>query len=187
MNFLKANLLDPGRTTIKEIGDKNWESVLWNNDNYRPDKTAKAFNDFYNKQDKETQRKLIEDWTNTNKVSASYAVGIPKIVEVRATLDTDFSRAGTNTKEGIDKFMQEVKNSAQWEGTKFAPKPNQPKSSPAMLSRNCSCKSNDPTRNCSCNSNDSTRNCSCNPNALTRESIVSSYSLIINCLCRLFF
>ena len=123
MNFLKSNLLDPGRTTIKEIGDKNWESVLWNNDNYRPDKTAKAFNDFYNKQDKETQKKLIEDWTNTNKVSASFAVGIPKIAEVRATLDTDFSRAGKNTKEDIDKFMQEVKNGAQWEGTKFAPKP----------------------------------------------------------------
>ena len=70
-----------------------------------------------------TQKKLIEDWTNTNKVSASFAVGIPKIAEVRATLDTDFSRAGKNTKEDIDKFMQEVKNSAQWEGTKFAPKP----------------------------------------------------------------
>ena len=123
LNFLKVNLLEPSRTIIKEVGDKNWESVYWNPDNYRPDVTTKALNDVYSKSDKETQQKLIDEWTNTNKFGAEYGVGIEGIAEVKTKLDTDFSRSGKNTKEDLQKFMQESKNNVQWDGSKFVPKP----------------------------------------------------------------
>jgi hypothetical protein len=37
-----------------------WDSVFWNEDNYRPDKTTKTINEIFNKLDKETQKKLAD-------------------------------------------------------------------------------------------------------------------------------
>jgi hypothetical protein len=59
LNFLK-NLLVTSRTTIKEQRDKMWDSVFWNDDNYRPDKTTKTLNEIINKLDTETQKKLAD-------------------------------------------------------------------------------------------------------------------------------
>ena len=123
LNFLKTSLLDPSRTIIKEVGDKNWESVYWNPDNYRPDITTKALNDAYSKLDKETQRKIAQESTSTNKGSIDSTVNIPLFMDAKMKLDLDFSRANKNSKEDNDKFIQETKNNVQWEGTKFVPKP----------------------------------------------------------------
>jgi hypothetical protein len=59
LNILK-DLLVTSRTTIKEQSDKMWDSVFWNDDNYRPDKTTKTLNEIINKLDKETQKKLAD-------------------------------------------------------------------------------------------------------------------------------
>ena len=57
--FLK-NLLTSSRTTIDKQSDSRiWNSVFWNDDNYRPDRTSKTLNDLYKKQDKETQKKMV--------------------------------------------------------------------------------------------------------------------------------
>ena len=45
---------------IKEQSDKMWDSVFWNEDNYRPDKTTKTLNEILNKLDRETQKKLAD-------------------------------------------------------------------------------------------------------------------------------
>ncbi len=58
-NILK-DLLVTSRTTIKSQSDKMWDSVFWNEDNYRPDKTTKTLNEIINKLDKETQRKMAD-------------------------------------------------------------------------------------------------------------------------------
>ena len=47
LNLLKENLLKQSHATIKEIGDKNWESVYWNPDNYRPNVTTNYLNGAY--------------------------------------------------------------------------------------------------------------------------------------------
>ncbi|EFX79641.1 hypothetical protein DAPPUDRAFT_244756 [Daphnia pulex] len=57
LNILK-DLLVTSRTTIKEQSDKMWDSVFWNEDNYRPDKTTKTLNEIIKKLDTETQRKM---------------------------------------------------------------------------------------------------------------------------------
>jgi hypothetical protein len=59
LNILKG-LLITSRTTIKEQSDKMWDSVFWNGENYRPDKTTKTLNEILNKMDKETQKKLAD-------------------------------------------------------------------------------------------------------------------------------
>jgi hypothetical protein len=59
LNILK-DLLVTSRTTIKEQCDKMWDSVFWNEDNYRPDKTTKTLNEIIKKLDTETQKKLAD-------------------------------------------------------------------------------------------------------------------------------
>jgi hypothetical protein len=66
LNILK-DLLVTSRTTIKEQSDKMWDSVFWNEDNYRPDKTTKTLNEILNKLDKETQKKLADMFQKAEK------------------------------------------------------------------------------------------------------------------------
>lgn len=122
LDFLKTNLLQPSRITIKEIGDKNWDSVYWNSDNYRPDRTSKALNDVYSKSDKETQKKIVEGWDHANKLGVGAGVSIPGLVAVHSRIDTDFSRAESKTKEDKIKFFNEALNNVEWKGEKFQPK-----------------------------------------------------------------
>nr|CAH0101326.1 unnamed protein product [Daphnia galeata] len=59
LNILKEMLIT-SRTTIKDQSDKMWDSVFWNEENYRPDKTTKTLNEILNKLDRETQKKLTD-------------------------------------------------------------------------------------------------------------------------------
>jgi hypothetical protein len=68
LNILK-DLLVISRTTIKEQSDKMWDSVFWNEDNYRPDKTTKSLNEIIKKIDTETQTKLADMFQKAEKQS----------------------------------------------------------------------------------------------------------------------
>ncbi len=59
LNILK-DLLVTSRTIIREQSDKMWDSVFWNDDNYRPDKTTKTLNEIVNKLDRETQKIMAD-------------------------------------------------------------------------------------------------------------------------------
>ncbi|XP_046637840.1 uncharacterized protein LOC124316133 isoform X1 [Daphnia pulicaria] len=65
-NILK-DLLVTSRTTIKEQSVKMWDSVFWNDDNYRPDKTTKTLNEILNKLDREIQKKLADMFQKAEK------------------------------------------------------------------------------------------------------------------------
>jgi hypothetical protein len=67
-NILK-DLLVESRTAIKEHSKKMWDSVFWNEENYRPDKTTKTLNEIINKLDKETQKKLADLFQKAEKQS----------------------------------------------------------------------------------------------------------------------
>jgi hypothetical protein len=67
-NILK-DLLVTSRTTIKDQSDKMWDSVFWNEENYRPDKTTKTLNEILNKLDTETQTKLADMFQKAEKQS----------------------------------------------------------------------------------------------------------------------
>ncbi|XP_046647937.1 uncharacterized protein LOC124337953 [Daphnia pulicaria] len=62
-------LLVTSKATITKQSDKMWDSVFWNDDNYRPDITTKTLNEIVNKLDRETQKKLADMFQKAQKQS----------------------------------------------------------------------------------------------------------------------
>jgi hypothetical protein len=58
-SFLK-DLLVTSRTTIKKQSDEMWDSVFWNEDNYRPDRTTRILNEIVNKLGTKTRKNLAD-------------------------------------------------------------------------------------------------------------------------------
>ncbi len=98
-----------------------WDSVFWDDDNYRPDKTTKTWSELYQSQEKEVQKKMEEAFTNTNKVDTHISSNIRKSGFTTA-VGVDTSKTGSKSKEEIDKLYVESKDSVEWEGEKFTPK-----------------------------------------------------------------
>ncbi|XP_046653802.1 uncharacterized protein LOC124344330 isoform X2 [Daphnia pulicaria] len=121
-NMLES-LLVSSRTIIRDQSDKMWDSVFWNEDNYRPDKTTKTLNDIYRKLDKEDQKKLINTFQNTNSFEYGAGGSVVGIGSFETRFKTEISRHGSTTKEDINKLFQESKDHGQWDGEKFVPKP----------------------------------------------------------------
>jgi hypothetical protein len=67
-DILKGMLVT-SKATITKQSDKMWDSVFWNDDNYRPDKTTKTLNEILKKLDKETQKKLADMFQKAEKQS----------------------------------------------------------------------------------------------------------------------
>ncbi len=116
------NLLVTSRVTIGAQSSQMWDSVFWNEDNYRPDKSARTFNDVYSKLDKEHQAKLLTSFAESSKTSGS-AGGGGWGFSASASLNIEQSKSGYYSKEELDKLFQESKDTVQWDGEKFAPKP----------------------------------------------------------------
>lgn len=115
-------LLISSRKEITKFNEKIWQSVFWNDDNYRPDKATKTLNEWHRKMDKENQKKLEESYTDTNKLAVATDVKT-LAVKVAASVDSDFSRQGANSNEELSKLYQESKDHVEWDGVKFVPKP----------------------------------------------------------------
>jgi hypothetical protein len=148
VNILK-DFLVTSRTTIKEQNDKMWDSVVWNDDSYRPDKTTKNLNEIINKLDKETQKKLadlfmkaenkpsaikftLDENKNENRIQHNYDANswtqldkISSTISGKLANDSDSSRRVEILKEDVAKLLVESKNHVQWDGEKFVPKPMQ--------------------------------------------------------------
>ncbi|XP_046637277.1 uncharacterized protein LOC124315553 isoform X2 [Daphnia pulicaria] len=131
-SFLK-DLLVMSRTTIKEQSDEMWDSVFWNEDNYRPDRTTRVLNEIVNKLSTETRKKLADMFQKvvkqTEKLTSSNK-GVEKRREVltisrEMANDSDSSGRVEISKEDAKKLLQESKNHVQWDGEKFVPKPMQ--------------------------------------------------------------
>jgi len=115
-NQLKE-LLVSSRMTIKEQSDKMWDSVFWNEDNYRPDKTTKEWNEIYKKLDKEKQAALVDvfkfDGNLEAEVSFKLLGGLASFTpKLAGSISTDKSLS----KESLDRLYQASKNSVSWNG-----------------------------------------------------------------------
>ena len=133
LNILK-DLLVTSRTTIKEQNDKMWDSVFWNDDNYRPDKTTKTLNEILNKLDTETQKKLanlfqkaperqsgikltLNEGQNEKIIQHNYDANswtevdrISSIISGKYIRYFDTSVRVESLKEDVEKLLQESKN-----------------------------------------------------------------------------
>lgn len=92
-----------------------WDSVFWNDDNYRPEKTAKIWNELYRKQDSETQKKMVTAFSDTNKLDlellASASVsGIRAKGGFSMNAKMDFSKTERMSKKEIDRLYEENKD-----------------------------------------------------------------------------
>ncbi|KAI9563440.1 hypothetical protein GHT06_010903 [Daphnia sinensis] len=105
------------------LSDKMWESVFWNEDNYRPDKTSHTLNEIYRKLDTENQKKMTDSYQKSNKVGGKFEAKILEIFSTGAEFNKEFADQGMTTKEDLDKFYQESKDHVVWDGEKFTPKP----------------------------------------------------------------
>ena len=121
--LLTDHLIDHSRTVIKDQSDKMWESVFWNEDNYRPDLTSQTFNQVFNKLDTEQKKVLIKTFTDTNIVTHETSVGVPGVADAKNKIDVNLSRSGSTTNDDLEKFLKEVKETVKWTGSKFEPKP----------------------------------------------------------------
>jgi len=78
-------------------------------------------NELYKKLDKENQNKFASSFSSTNKVDAESS-GSGWGFSLSSQLAADFSRAGTENKETIEKLLNESKDRVEWDGLKFVPK-----------------------------------------------------------------
>ncbi|XP_046456487.1 uncharacterized protein LOC124203727 [Daphnia pulex] len=122
-------LLVTSTTTIKDQGDKKWDSVFWNDDNYRPDKTTKTLNGIINKMDTETKRKLtdmFQEADNSDPNSWADVGRISSVISKKMATDSDsYGQLKIEVKEDAEKLLQESRSHVQWNGDKFVPKPMQ--------------------------------------------------------------
>ena len=114
-------LLQFSRTIIQRGESIAWESVFWNEDNYRPDKTSNTFNEIYSKLETDTKRALQEFFNNTNQFAIEGGIGV-KEVKLEGKYKRDISAAGSMSLENVEKLLRESANKIQWSGTKFTPK-----------------------------------------------------------------
>lgn len=119
------NLLVSSHEIIADQKDKKWESVFWNEDNFRPDKIAKTLNEFHQKLDKDDQRKMESALENAQKTAAKIEIGgsfgpIGFGSSVEAEHET--SKSDSKSLEEIKRLMNEGRESIEWNGEKFVPK-----------------------------------------------------------------
>jgi hypothetical protein len=125
---LKELLVTP-KMTIKDQGDKKWDSVFWNDDNYRPDKTTKILNEIFNKMDTETKRKLTDMFQKADNSDPNSWADVGRISSViskkMATASDSYGQLKIEVKEDAEKLLQESRIHVQWNGEKFVPIPIQ--------------------------------------------------------------
>lgn len=98
-----------------------WESVFWDDDNYRPDKTTKTWSELHQTQSKEVQKKMEETFSESHKKDKTKEHHLRQVGFSKHT-GFETSKSGSKSKEEIDKLYVESKDSVEWEGTKFTPK-----------------------------------------------------------------
>jgi hypothetical protein len=110
VNILK-DMLITSRTTIKEQSDKMWDSVFWNDDNYRPDRTTKTLNEISNELDTETQKKLADMFQKAERESeiVEKLTSSNKDVEKRQTrYDNQTKDANVNSWTDVDRLSSQI-------------------------------------------------------------------------------
>ena len=108
--------------TINEQSPETWKSVLWNDENYRPDKIADTLNRIFKKLDNETHRNMSELYQNYDIVQNEGVASFREFISTTASAKTDFSRHGCTSTDDLEKFYQESKNHVEWDGDQFLPK-----------------------------------------------------------------
>jgi hypothetical protein len=115
-------LIVSAKETITKDSSSMWDSVFWNEDNYRPDKVCRTLNEEYNKSDEDKKRKMIDSFSNETSVNygANLSVGD---LSMGTNFGTSQNQSQSSEVDNQDRLMKEGRTTAQWDGEKFIPKP----------------------------------------------------------------
>jgi len=114
-------MLEFSRTTIQKGDEGAWENVFWNEDNYRPDKSARTLSDIHKTLDQENKNKLESAVTSRNKIDVEAGVNA-WAVGAHAKFGKESSGGGSSNQENIAKLLNDAKDRVEWDGEKFVPK-----------------------------------------------------------------
>ena len=124
-----ANLLDnilKLKTVSTEMFETQmWNSVFWQDENSRPDKTTKILNDFYNKSDNKLKELLRTEMQKKQSGSMTGDVGIPFVeglLNANGAGNINLETLSKEEKEKVVEALNEFKNISEWNEEKFTPK-----------------------------------------------------------------
>ena len=115
----KITKLISSREIICDERSEVWNSVLWNDDNYRPDKLAMCLNsteDFYELDVMDNVKKMNLIFWDTLSARTAF-------LKLAANLNIDLSRTETQSSLEFGKFCDEIQKHVMWNGERFVPKP----------------------------------------------------------------
>lgn len=114
-NFLQE-MLGFSNVTISKQNEKMWESVFWDDEKYRPDKSTKMLNEIYQKLDNQNKQKMIEAFNDNKNESTKVFYSI-----ISNGVEENSSEENVLT-EDFQKLYDESKNYVEWSGQAFIPK-----------------------------------------------------------------
>ena len=125
VNILQ-NLLIAGQTTMNSLSSTAWNSVLWNQDNYRPDVASSILNTWYNSLNSTNKKAMASSFANSQSVTSSQGSSIG-VGGVTAGVNSSWGRAltqsGSTSSEQLDSLSKAAASTVAWDGTAFTPKP----------------------------------------------------------------
>ena len=125
MNIVR-NLLIAGQAAITSQSSTMWNSVFWNQDNYRPDVASSTLNSMYKKLDTTNQREMEKSFSNSKSETNSFGVnlGAGKFsVDISASWGKAVTNSGAMSEKELNNLSQAAASTVAWNGTAFTPKP----------------------------------------------------------------
>ena len=83
-----------------------WDSVFWNNENYRPDKASKTMNELFKKKNNDDQKKLINLYQKSDKLVTSGETSGSQFAEL-AKAEAGSTRRDSASKDSSNKEASE--------------------------------------------------------------------------------
>ncbi|KAI9554810.1 hypothetical protein GHT06_020087 [Daphnia sinensis] len=111
-------MMTSGKEIVTAQKAHMWNSVFWNDDNYRPDKIASTLNEVHLKTDKETQSKIVAAISDSSKSS----LDIGTTLEGYGISSENSRFANSERERRLRKFGENCLK-LEWTGDRFVPKP----------------------------------------------------------------
>ncbi|XP_055351057.1 uncharacterized protein LOC129597505 [Paramacrobiotus metropolitanus] len=103
-----------------------WKSVYWKDENSRPDKITREYQNSFDKQDRETQSRIMDYFKKAEKESwcAKTGGGVSEVASgnLKVCSDTSSSSAQRNEMENYLRNINEGRKATEMQGEKFVPK-----------------------------------------------------------------
>lgn len=116
------SLMVMSQETITAQSAKMWDSVFWNEENYRPDKASRTLTELHNSLNTEGQKRLSDAIANSKEEGGGANVGFSSF-SLGGNYNTATSSSKSMSDEELNRLVNESRSNVQWEGDRYTPKP----------------------------------------------------------------